>query len=627
MSNSGHCYLPTRDNTSKEPFLSLPPIKDMPNSILTLLLLSKPVKLSSGSKIKSIATNLPNLAPQLVRFCIVKKVIPSLFKIITPNDFRDIPEYAKGYLEPKDVPEGRGSEYLSKVSAILGSDISVNIELYGNTMEVVNNLFSLPMKKRRLQETITDPMTEERAKINNKPIWQYDENWEDNKLNVVTKRNAQLEAFFDDKRSNHYLVDIPESSYKSFSRDNDFMSYIDNISLVKMNKAIIQSKLPLVQVTSTPKTPFGYYQDKEITMFNLFNPSKFLQVFQNPNAYKNNYKRPKIILQYLESLIPDLYMRNYLLKFLKRKLSKFEYSPVVLYFLGVSGAGKDVFVTMLEKILGDTSISRPAAAEFIAMYNGWMLDKYFVQLDEYGNQLLSYDKKELALGLLKSYTGKNKVQIRLMRTDGFNDYHNVTFILTSNKNPFGLDQDDRRIALFSCPNDLKKQLWVRELGGVSKIIDALCNTELLDFCYYLSVEVDDMSKEEFMQPPETQDKRNLILNSFGAGYKLTYIFNNHMWEELQELCIEHNCEGLLASTAENRIYEEELFDLYTRMTDGCGKKRGLAVALKDFSKIPTTKNRQKAYYYVIPELSSFIPKVVFDSIENQEPEPKSLIRL
>ena len=115
------------------------------------------------------------------------------------------------------------------------------------------------------------------------------------------------------------------------------------------------------------------------------------------------------------------------------------------------------------------------------MFNAWMLDNYFVQLDEYGNQLATVREREEALGKIKSYTGKQQVQIRQMRTDSFTYKHNVTFIMTANKNPLMLEEGDRRIAFFETPNVLAEADWVLESGGVAEVYLRI-QKELKDFC-------------------------------------------------------------------------------------------------------------------------------------------------
>ncbi len=78
--------------------------------------------------------------------------------------------------------------------------------------------------------------------------------------------------------------------------------------------------------------------------------------------------------------------------------------------------------------------------------------------------------KEIALGKIKSYTGKQETQIRQMRTDGFNYHHVATFIMTANSNPLLLEDGDRRALFINTPNVLKDADWVHEMGGMTNVI-------------------------------------------------------------------------------------------------------------------------------------------------------------
>lgn len=605
LSDGAFTYLPTDANSTKATF-ELTELKEAPKSIIALVNSLRPVRISSSDQVIKNKVWKSNLAPQVERFVKIKKVTAELFKVLTPKDFRTLPEYIdKGFLHPDDVPDGAGSDYLSKVSAILGADESIDEQLYLDAMKTINGLFSQPMPTSRLHTTVIEPMVEERAQINGEPIWQYDENWQEEKLSFITKRNNQVECFYDYNRLRYYVADVIAENVKSFSRDSDFFSFIETIALEAPSKKESKARLPLVDVVSSPAYPFGFFNDAgQESLFNTFSPTIPLQVFKDPKSYAKHYKYPKTILRYLESLIPDNYMRNYLLKFLRRKFDKFEYSPTILYLLGVSGAGKDTLVQIIEKLIGVSSMSRPTVREFLEMYNGWMLDKYFAQLDEYGNQLTRFDEKESALGKIKAYTGKKEVQIRQMRADGFNYIHHITFIMTANKNPLFLDHDDRRVALFDCPNILREEQWVLEEGGVSRVIEQIDN-EITDFAYYLSTELDNLTLDEYMTPPETADKRKLIASKLNAGMRIAYMLTCQLFTELEELARENEVEGLFDGAPEGRLYEEELFDLYYEMTDGKGTKRGLTTAMKEFDKVPTTRNAQKSYYYNIPSLRGY----------------------
>ncbi len=59
-----------------------------------------------------------------------------------------------------------------------------------------------------------------------------------------------------------------------------------------------------------------------------------------------------------------------------------------------------------------------------------------------------------------------------------------------------------------------------------------------------------------------------------------------------------------AQDGAQRLYEDDLFELYLGMTENAGHKRGLTAAMHDadIKKIPTTKEGRKAYYYKVPTL-------------------------
>lgn len=617
LSNDGFMYLPTDANETKENITKIE-IKEAPRAVVALLKSIRPIKIIENNRELSNKQWRSHLQPQIKRFVDTKKVIPELFKILTPKDFRHLPEYTqKGFLHPDDIPDGGGSDYLVKVSAILGADESIDVELYEQAMRTINNLFSSPMKTVRLLSTIVEPMAEEKSSINGKPIWQYNEKWQEGKLALVTKRNSVIEAFFDPKRNYYYIADIINEGMRVFSKDSDLVSYIEAVALKVPTKKEIKGRLPLVNTVSTPAYPFGFFTDSaDEQAFNSFVPTMAMSIFKDPKSYEQQYSRPNTLLKYLDTLIPDNYTRNYLLKFLRRKLDKFEYSPVIIYLLGVPGAGKDTLVNIIEHLIGGQALARPTTKEFLELYNGWMLDKYFVQLDEYGDQLTRFDDKEIAKGKIKAYTGKEQVQIRQMRTDGYQYKHSITFIMTANKNPLYLEHDDRRIALFDCPNDLKSADWVHTAGGISTVIDQIYK-EINDFAYYLATDIDNLSKDDYVTPPETEDKKILIAAKFSAAHRIAYLLGAGLFTEVEKLANEYEMTKIFDGAHEGRIYEEELFDLYYDMTDGKGTKRGLNVAMKEFDKIPTTRNSQKSYYYNVPNLRGF-KRTLFDPIEETD---------
>jgi len=581
--NNGFIYLATEANETKEPAETLQ-IEPMPATVKLLLkqlhtLKSAPPEEAKDENLKNISSG-NCLAPLVEQFTKNKEFMPGLFKIITPKNFRSEPQYVqKGYLHPENIPQGRGSEYLSKVSAILGADISISLDLYISAMHEINELWDSPMEADKLDATICDPMINGNASVNGRVIWKYDENWKKFRLVLHTKRQANMELGFDDNRNMYYAVDVVNENTKAFGRDAELQSYIEATAINAPKKAEVKRALPIINVASDPTLPFGFNlteRDSERTL-NLFKQTPELSIIKDPASYSQFYKRPKFTLMFLESLVPDPEMRDYLLKFTKYKLTYFKYSPVILYFLGAHGSGKDTYVQILEQIMGN--IARPTTKEFLELFNGWLLDSYFVQLDEYGNQLNRMQDKEEALGKLKSYTGKQKVQIRQMRTDGFDYKHSATFIMTANKNPLMFEDGDRRIAFMPTPNKLNEQDWVTKSGGVSTVHDKIMS-EIKDFCYFLATEVDTLPSQDYVTPPSSEAKLSLIADSMYPAARIAYAMQHEMIDYLHDLATDAGAQKTAQAIKNNKLLETDLEHLYDALTDMNGDLKALNKAIR-----------------------------------------------
>jgi len=630
-SDNGFVYLPSGANQTKEPwnfesFDELPPLHTVPDTVLRLLLnLQLQYTLGKGQAKqedpnKSIKVRSNYLAPQIELLIAKKTFIPSLFRIITPKDFRDLPQYKQhGYLHPNSVPEGRGSEYLSKVSAIFGADPSVGKELYLTAMALINDMWEYPINAKKFNNTILTPMVEGRSSIAGEPIWQYDEHWKTRGLAFTTKLGDALEVFYDDVRACYYVINYTNDMIKVFYKEADMMGYIEPVAVALPPRKELKAMVPVVRTALEPTLPYGFYSEDDYSrQFNVFRQTPALAILTKPEDYKDLYNRPNTILNFLHTLVPDDIMRNYLLGFLKRKLTTFKYSPVVLYFIGAHGSGKDTFINILASIMGENFVARPSAKEFIEQYNGWIVDKFFVQLDEYGNQLHTLADKETALGKIKSYSGKPQMQIRQMRTDGFPYNHLMTMVMSANSNPLMLEDGDRRVAMIETPNILKNADWVHTAGGMTAVIDKI-QTEINDFAYYLATEVNTISWDSYMDAPETDSKRDIISSKLPAAQRLAYYFKHSMFEQLEEVVEEAGQAAVLQHSASGRIYEDDLFELYSYMTEGRGTKRGLTKVMRehDYEKVPTSKAGVKAYYYHINTLTHYKPTIFNDETDNK----------
>lgn len=582
FSDGGFIYLPTEDNFTKEPWLfdDLPEITQAPASVKNLLV--SLVKVQSITTESTISTPVISnrLEPMVVEF--VKNAVysPMLFKIITPRLFRDLPEYVRqGHLHPDSVPEGRGSDYLSRVSAILGADISIKRELFYEAIRLVNNLFAEPMEESRLLKTIINPMIEEiKTGEDNLPIWRYDPHWHKMGL-IATARNGEcVETFFDPRKNLYYLINHSDGAITTFKDKKPCITTLKILLGRPLTEVQYDTTAQLVKTSLDPSKEFGHVE--QTGKFNLFRRSVELNIINNPDSYATMYNRPNTVIQYFQTLIPDDYMRAYVLSFLRNKLTTFKYSPVVLYFIGASGAGKDTFVEILSNIIGIPYVAKPDARVFLEQYNGWLVDKYIVQLDEYGNKLTRISDKQEALGKLKAYTGSQEIQLRAMRSDGTNYRHGITFIVTANTNPLPIELQDRRIAYIKSPYVLKEQKWVEEVGGIAAVVEKL-KFEIKDFCYYLATEIKNLSDDDYVIAPNTEDKEKLVMQGLQAYEVICHCIVHEKFDELKAMGLDYSIEGFTGGWYKGRLQANKLDELYIKMTEGHGNKAVLHKALKE----------------------------------------------
>ena len=611
-SDGGFVYLPTEGNTTKESWANitkLPKLKDVPDEIIALLktFKQKSPTLAKDETAPRQAVISNRLAPMVENFVAGKVYSPALFKILTPHSFRDLPSYVtKGHLHPNDVPVGRGSEYLSKISAILGADISVSVELYTSAMMLINSLWDDPMEKGKLNATILNPMVEGRANIDGSVIWQYDEHWKLMGFVATCINGDYIESFFDDAKGLYYIINYTVPYVKTYSDKAAVIKTLKTVMGRPLTEGAYDSTKQLIRTITNPAFEFGHMTGTD--KFNMFRQTPELNVLNHPNIYEQQYVRPTTIIRYFESLVPDDFMRNYLLSFIKTKLTTFKYSPVVLYLIGKPGSGKDTLVNILGMILGQHYIVKPDTKVFLEQYNGWLLDKYIVQLDEYGNKLTRGSDKQEVLGKLKAYTGSERINIRAMRQDGFDINHCLTFIMTANTNPLPVETDDRRFAFIKTPNKLASEPWVADAGGISCVIDNL-KDEVMDFCYYLATEIDELDMDKYTEAPYTEDREQLILNSLPAAEQIVFYINNSKYKELLDLAFEYGVDGFTLGWDKNRLYEESLEKLYHAMTDGAGQLRTVLRMLKGIGlrREHTSRNYANSFFYYMDGLNQYAP--------------------
>jgi len=306
---------------------------------------------------------------------------------------------------------------------------------------------------------------------------------------------------------------------------DDFMSLIKNIHLV-----------------TEPTVGYGYFVKGEYEYFNTFNVSNYLSVLRDPQLLVDEYQEPEIILRFLETLIPNASKRAYFLEWMKYKLKTFDYSPLIFLFIGAPGSGKNtLFEDIVTPFIGQSYVGSPSVEEFIDKFNGWLLDKYFFFLDEFGELARTKSDHEAIKANLKRFTGSGTngaISLRLMHKDSYSYTMKGSFIMAANKFPLILDPDDRRLVIIETPNTLINVEWVKELGGTGTLKDCI-RRELIHFAYYLATEVRDLETSEYTSITGKDDEKiKFLIKTSPLHVLIPYLIQQKHFTELFDMFVE-----------------------------------------------------------------------------------------
>ena len=167
LSNGKGMFMPTNCNETKVEWTELPEgdIPEMPaevkNFLLNYMTAKTVVETTTTVKSDDQSNTYPALYPLVEDSLENKKLYPSLLKLLTTRKTRQLYSTIynkKGYIAPKHIAKGGGSNYLLGVSTVLGGDESIKSDVYLKTMDMFNEALQSPLDAERLANTITSPM-------------------------------------------------------------------------------------------------------------------------------------------------------------------------------------------------------------------------------------------------------------------------------------------------------------------------------------------------------------------------------------------------------------------------------------------------------------------------------------
>lgn len=351
--------------------------------------------------------------------------LKKVYKIFTPTSFRSAKDYVdNGWLHPNSnqiLQFGAWSNYIVSLSAIAGSDPSINVTLYTEFIQAINNQLDEPMGAVRLLGEVIKPMVDKKSKIKGQVIWKYNKLWDSESYSIVNQYGETLEYYILEDMANKFIeynhtikhvIEIQGSRAmreQIYSKDTDVEQAMPLANIVK--------KLKLISIRDSIKLPLGISIDSEgHTLLNTKAPCLPLTILQNPKLYTYEINENNLYVKaynlFLNHLVND---DSSALLFIKQVIATHGNQlisiAVIIYIVGVGGAGKSIFARQLELLFGSNTTTRPTAKQITGRFNDFLVDTALLVLSETSDS--SFREQEGIKAILKTVTGENAIDIEI----------------------------------------------------------------------------------------------------------------------------------------------------------------------------------------------------------------------
>lgn len=195
-------------------------------------------------------------------------------------------------------------------------------------------------------------------------------------------------------------------------------------------------------------------------------------------------------LRHLELMFPSERDRQILVEYMAHNVKfpgyKIPWAPVIQ---SAEGVGKGVFRDVMQRGVGGLYFHAPSAGELIdsgSKFNGWMLHKLFICVDE-----IRVDEKRELVEILKPMLSETQIEVqRKGRDQVIEDNYSNWMFFTNYKDAIPVDKNTRRFSVFYSPvqtlDDMQRLgmgadyfdnlwNWLREENGFNYVIDWLLN--------------------------------------------------------------------------------------------------------------------------------------------------------
>lgn len=453
----------------------------------------------------------------------VEKGSTQFYKRLTPKSIASIPEYRavvdkRGYLHPDDIKEGDGNSYMVAVAGILSTDPTVDVNVFWEFLEFINDQWTNPLSHEELVRKVKGYVEN---RYEDCPF-NYDEDWEKNQYSFEDVDGNNITMVYD-LATSKYLAANLDTGKVYIKGAADVATYYANRTGCKLSAANLATMLPGVTVIFDPLRRFGLHETKE---FNVYRHSKYLDILNGEASYsveEIEESKQCLALPFFEHLFKEQYY--YWMSFLKRKLTKFEYSSTVFCLFDMEGgAGKGALESYLSKFVGKDGVGAISYETFKAKFTSDIEGKLFVFLNEYPEE---YKERRKNTDRIKEMTGTPVAKIEKKGVDPYEAPNLATYMVTSNRVSVEIREGDRRFCVSNCD-----QKFDKVFGGRSYFNRMIADEEMVKLAVYLKYCVNDLNDKDFMQPPSSIAKEVFLDENETVIDKVVRALVEQDWETL-----------------------------------------------------------------------------------------------
>lgn len=506
----------------------------------------------------------------------LEKGSAGFYKRMTPKKLREVPEYRqiidkRGYILPDDIRDGDGNDYMIALAGILASDPTVDVNDFWEIMDFMNDQWTNPLSEDELVRKVEGYAE---GRYDDCPF-NYDEDWEKAQYSFADVDGRPVTIVYDIASSKYVAAEL-DSGVVHLKSNSDIGTYYANRTGCKISAQNLAMMLPGVRTVFDPLREFGLTENKE---FNMCSHSKYVKMLVDEGNYSVDEIRASetcLALKFFKHLFRE--QTAYWLSFLRRKLTRFDYSSTTFcLFDAEGGAGKGALESFLGAFVGSNKVTSWKYDSFKAKFTSDIESKFFVFLNEYPDD---YRDRKSNTDRIKDLTGSPISKIERKGQDPYEMPNHVTYIITSNRVSIEVREGDRRFCIANCDEKFDKVF-----GGRGYFERMTAEEELKKLAIYLKYKVSDLDDLAYMQPPSSLAKEVFLEDNETTIDGIVKAMVNREWDKLLSLDTEillpqHDIVDLTALSAALHL---ERSTTLTKEINKQFKLKGLAIT-KDYDR-------------------------------------------